>query len=102
MRSLLILLTLGCSGCGAIEPIASVIGAAASATSGYYSYKVYQQDPVEVTTLSKECVLGLKYARISCETREVMTDEEKRLLAENNRKLVEICGIEKPEAITCP
>ena len=99
MKLILTILIVGSSlqGCIFLQATTS----AASATGSYYSYQAYQQDPVNVTTLSKECLLGLKYARISCNSRVYLTDDEKAVLAENNSKLVELCGIEKPAELTC-
>jgi len=99
LKITLTILIVGCSlqGCIFLQATTS----AASAVGSYYSYQAYQQDPVNVTTLSKDCLLGLKYARISCNSRVYMTDDEKAVLAENNRKLVELCGIEKPAELIC-
>lgn len=82
--------------------ILSVIGTATSAGGTYFSYQASKIEPVEVTTLSKECVLGLDYVQIGCDSRKGMTQAEKRSIATNNRKLVEICGIARPEILTCP
>ena len=95
--TILLTLAVGCSGCEAIP----AIGASASATGAYFSYKALQQDPVNVTTISKECILGFEYTRVSCADRAVMSDELKQKIARDNRVLVELCGVEKPEIIRC-
>jgi len=87
------------TGCSVAPELVSVVG---SATSSYFSYQASKIEPVEVTTLSKDCILNLKYAQISCVTRRVMTKAEKQVISTNNRKLVEICGIDKPKILICP
>mgnify|MGYP001576058036 FL=1 len=97
LKILLILTTIFNSGCVFLQ----TVGASASATGAYFSYKALQQDLVNVTTIGKECILGFKYTRVSCADRAVMSSELKDKIARDNRVLVELCGVERPEIIRC-
>ena len=94
-RLILILIT-GCSltGCVGIQ----VVSAGLSAVGGYYSYKASKIDPVEVTTISKDCYL-YKYVSIPVPERESLSEESKRAIAVNNKLMTENCGglVVKPD-----
>ena len=99
--TILLSLIIGCSGCAGLQTGLEVAGAGASAAGAYFSYKALRQDPVNVTTVSKECILGFEYTRVSCADRSVMSIELKDKIARDNRVLVELCGVERPEIIRC-
>ena|SRR3990167_11181612 len=100
--SCLLLLSVFNYGCGGAVPVIEAVGTVTSATGAYFSYKALQQDPVNVTTVAKECVLKMEYVRVNCAARPYLTPEEKDVIAKNNRTLVEICGVVKPEVLVCP
>lgn len=93
IRYALIALMSGCSGCAAM-PAIEAAGSGLSALGAYFSYKALQQDPVEVTTISKECTF-IRYISIPCEERAGLSPETKQAIADQNRRAVELCGIEK-------
>lgn len=98
-------LTIFCSGCAGAGAALKAGTAAASAAGSYWSYKAFKADPVQVTTLSRECT-WFKYVSVPCEQRAAIraaADGEALLksIADNNRLAVELCGIEKPEAARC-
>jgi len=99
---ILTILLIGTNGCGGAVPVIEAVGTGASTLGAYYSYKALQQDPVQVTTVAKECVLGLEYISIGCPAWEVMTDVEKQSISTTNRTLVEICGADRPPPTRCP
>lgn len=100
--TILLIQILGISGCGGAVPVIEAVGTVASTTGAWFSYKALQQDPVQVTTVAKECVLGMKYISIGCPAWEVMTDVEKQSISVTNRTLVEICGADRPPPTHCP
>ena len=95
LARLILILVSGCSltGCVGIQ----VVSAGLSAVGGYYSYKASKIDPVEVTTISKDCYL-YKYVSVPIPERESLSEETKRAIATNNFTMVSNCpNITKPD-----
>lgn len=83
---LVLILTIGISGCVALEVIPSVL----SATGSYYSYKAAKVEPVNVTTISKDCHL-YEYVEVDDETWEALPNDVKQHIGINNKLMVENC-----------
>ena len=101
----ILILTLSCNGCAGVGIAVKAGTAAASAAGSYWSYKAYQQDPVSVTTLSKECTF-IHYVSVPCDQRAAIRSTPNgeatlKEIAKNNQLAVELCGIEKPPSETC-
>ena len=96
LARLILILTITCNltGCVGIQ----VVSAGLSAVGSYYSYQTSKKDPVEVTTISKDCYL-YKYVSIPVPERESLSEETKRAIAINNKIMTENCGglVVKPE-----
>jgi len=73
------------SGCSALPEGLSAAGGAMTLTKAYLEY---QTDPVEV--ISRDCLL-VRYIHLSEKGKKGLPLEDKRLIAANNRAMVEGC-----------
>src|SRR3990167_2081443 len=100
--TLLLLATISFFGCGGAITVVETVGSAASAAGAWWSYKALRKDPVEVTTIGRECGF-YQYVRVPCGERGALSAETKKAIADNNRLAVEFCpGMERPAALDCP
>ena len=91
--SLILLLLPWLSGCVALQ----VVGGGFSAISAYYTYQIAHADPVQVETISRDCLLYI-YIKVPDETWELLDYETKKAIGENNYLMVNNCpNIDKPE-----
>lgn len=96
----LLIATIGFDGCAAVGPAVKAGTAGLSAASAYWSWQALQSDPVNVTTLSRECTF-IRYVQVPCDERKQLSAETKKAIADNNRLAIEICGMERPLPLNC-
>jgi len=96
-------MTITCSGCAVL---ADVIPPVVSTVGSYFSYEAANVDPVEVTTISKDCYIK-KYISVNCALRTAIraTEDGESLLkniSDENKLYMEICpNAVKPDPISC-
>ncbi|GAI78377.1 unnamed protein product [marine sediment metagenome] len=79
--------------CAVLPELVSGIG---TGISGYYSYKAATRDPVEVTTISRDC-LFYEWVPVSDEVWDTLPVKLKQSIGLNNKLAVQNCpNIEKP------
>jgi hypothetical protein len=103
---LLLLLVLQLNGCASLGLLGEVVGPAFSATGAYFSYKASKVEPINVTTVSRDCYLKT-YIQVTCENRvELKQTKEGMALLQNiakeNKLFAEQCpDFEVPPKLDC-
>jgi len=88
-----VIIASGLNGCIAFEVVKGVT----AAVTTYWTYQIKNIDPINVTTISKECHL-YEFVCLTQETKDSINLDDWDTIAYNNRVIVENCpNVEKPD-----